>query len=275
MGENVALGSLALLLAGLALLISGIGFYRTVYFVSLGYAFSIVAMALVAPILTRHTLTWAAAAQNALLILWGLRLGIYLLRRESSASYRKELLDVQQRGAGIGALKKILIWLGVSLLYVAMFSPSLFHLTGAAFLPAPFASLLQALGLLTMAGGLLLEALADRQKSRFKAQSPGQFCNVGLYRLSRCPNYLGEILFWAGNWVAGLAFYASLPMAILSLIGLVCIVLIMLGSTKRLERMQGERYGQRPEYQSYVTSVPILVPFVPVYSLQGIRVYLE
>ena len=267
--------SVGIVLLGLTLLISAIGFYRVVYFVSLGYAFSIVAMAMTAPILLRDHLTWAAVAQNVLLILWGLRLGLYLLRRESSASYRTELTDVQRRGAGLTAPRKVLIWLGVSLLYVAMFSPSLFHLAGISILPARLAGVIQVVGLLIMISSLTLETLADRQKSRFKTQSPGQFCNVGLYRLSRCPNYLGEIVFWVGNWVAGLVFYASLPMAILSLIGLACIILIMMGSTKRLERMQGERYGHRPDYQSYVASVPILFPFVPVYSLQRIRVYLE
>ena len=262
------------LLLGLALLISALGFVRVVYFVSIGYAFAIVAMAIVTPILLRQNLTWTATAQNLLLIVWGLRLGIYLVRRESATSYRGELASVQQRGAGITLPQKFVIWIGVSLLYVAMFSPSLFHLVGGT-AATPAAFVFQAVGLLIMIGGLALEATADRQKSRFKTQFPGQFCKVGVYRLVRCPNYLGEILFWLGNWVVGLAFYATLAMAIVTFIALVCIVLIMMGSTKRLERAQGERYGSQPAYQAYVSSVPILIPFVPVYSLQGVRVYLE
>jgi hypothetical protein len=39
-----------LLLLSLALVISSIGFYRVVYFISIGYALSIMAMALVAPL---------------------------------------------------------------------------------------------------------------------------------------------------------------------------------------------------------------------------------
>jgi steroid 5-alpha reductase family enzyme len=202
-------------------------------------------------------------------------LGIYLLQRESTASYRNELVGVHERGAGITLPKKFLIWIGVSLLYVAMFSPSLFHLAGGSITSVPAALLPQALGLLIMIGGLALEAAADRQKSRFKTAHPGQFCNIGVYRLVRCPNYLGEILFWVGNWVVGLAFYTSLAMVIVSLIGLICIVLIMMGSTKRLERAQGERYGSQPAYQADTRNVPILIPFIPLYSLQGIRVYLE
>ena len=75
--------------------------------------------------------------------------------------------------------------------------------------------------------------------------------------------------------MVGLLFYTSLLGWIASSIGLVCIVLIMMGSTKRLERSQGERYGDLPEYQEYVRSVPVLFPLVPIYTLENVRVFLE
>jgi protein-S-isoprenylcysteine O-methyltransferase Ste14 len=84
----------------------------------------------------------------------------------------------------------------------------------------------------------------------------------------------GRFSFWVGNWVTGLVFYTSIPRWVASLAGLVCIVLIMLGSTKRLEAQQDERYGDRLEYQTYVQTVPILIPFIPVYSFRTMRVYL-
>ena len=40
-----------LILTVLALIISSIGFYRMVYFISIGYAFSIVAMAVMTPVI--------------------------------------------------------------------------------------------------------------------------------------------------------------------------------------------------------------------------------
>ena len=49
----------------------------------------------------------------------------------------------------------------------------------------------QIAGLLFMGSGLVIEALSDKQKSDFKAQFPKQYCNVGLYRWVRCPNYFG------------------------------------------------------------------------------------
>jgi hypothetical protein len=53
------------------------------------------------------------------------------------------------------------------------------------------------------------------------------------------------------------------------------IVLIMMGSTKRLERSQDQRYGHLPEYQQFVHTVPVLFPFVPVYTLKNVPVFLE
>jgi steroid 5-alpha reductase family enzyme len=138
--------------------------------------------------------------------------------------------------------------------------------------PAPF---LLAFSLLIMAGGIGLEALADQQKSACKQEHPDRFCDTGIYRWVRCPNYLGEIIFWSGNFIAGIGAYTHWLRWLISLIALACIILIMVGSTKRLERKQDERYGKLPAYQRYRTSVPVLFPFVPIYTLKNVRVYLE
>jgi len=117
--------------------------------------------------------------------------------------------------------------------------------------------------------------VAAAQKTSFKTQNPRQYCDVGLYRRVRCPNYFGEIMVWIGNWVLGFVFYTSALQWIASFVGLVCIVLIMMGSTKRLEQVQDDRYGAQPAYQEYTRTVPVLFPFVPVYSLKRVRVFLE
>jgi steroid 5-alpha reductase family enzyme len=162
----------------------------------------------------------------------------------------------------------------VSLLYVAMFSPALFGAAAARRL-AGLPLVIQVAGLLLMALGLALEAVADAQKNAAKTNCPSCFTNVGLYRWVRCPNYLGEITFWSGSLIAGAVYLASALQVALALVGWVCIVLIMMGSTKRLERTQAARYGEQPAYQEYVRTVPVLFPWVPVYTLQNVRVYLE
>ena len=59
-----------------------------------------------------------------------------------------------------------------------------------------------------------------------------------------------------------------------SAIGLVSIQLIMVGSTRRLELKQDARYGDREDYRTYVHTVPVLFPFVHVFSLKNAKLYL-
>ncbi len=170
--------------------------------------------------------------------------------------------------------KRIPIWLSVSLLYVATISPAVFAAAG----PTPESGVKGAarvLGAFVITAGLVIEAMADHQKSAAKQREPQRFVATGLYGWVRCPNYLGEILVWSGSLVMGSAFLTSALRALIALVGLICLVLIMMGSTKRLERTQVERYGHLPEYRSYSQNVPVLFPWLPIYTLQGVRVYLE
>lgn len=274
-GQIASIPAAALPLFILTLIITLIGFYRRVYFISIGYGFSIAAMSLAALFIFRDHLMLLLLIQAGLLIAYGVRLAGFLLNREfAQATFKKQAQDIHDQNKA-GRIRDIFIWLGVSVLYVVMFSPTLFMLaTQPADLPS-WSPIAQVIGLIIMAGGLLMEALADRQKSAFKAANPKSFCNVGLYQFVRCPNYLGEIMFWLGQWIASLPAYSSALRVVVSLAGLICIILIMMGSTKRLEASQGSRYGKLPEYQQYITRVPVLFPLVPIYSLKNVRVYLE
>ncbi len=260
---------------GLALLISALGFLRVVWFVSLGYAGSVSAIALLSAWLFRDALTPWSALHGLLLLIYGLRLGSYLVRRELLPAYAPAREDAKQRGAGVELAIKPVIWLSVALLYVLMTAPFLLVLVEARATPPSGLVPTQLVGLLIAALGLGLEALADHQKSSYKADNPKRWCDVGLYRFVRCPNYLGEMVFWVGSFVAGLSALDHWLHWLAALVGLICIELIMMGSTKRLEAGQLERYGQHDDYQRYISSVPVLFPFVPVYTLKNVRVYLE
>lgn len=265
---------LILVLAVLAFIIASIGFRKTLWFISIGYAFSISAMVIVTVFVYRDQTTLISALQNVALLLWSLRLGVYLIRREAAATMPASVNDQVARAQALPLLVKFFIWISVSLLYVTMYAPALFMLTTPA-QPTGLGAMVAWLGILTLYGGLIIESIADQQKSTFKLQSPGKFCNIGLYRFVRCPNYLGEIMVWAGSWVIGASIYTGVLQWVISGIGLVCITLIMMGSTKRLEKGQSERYGHLAEYQQYVKTIPVLFPFIPVYTLENIRVYIE
>lgn len=260
---------LAVLLA-VGLVISAAGFRRVYWFVSIGYAGSIAAMALVTAARHHEALSLVSAAPGALMLAYGARLGVFLLRRERSPDYRKELAEVEARNVHMRWPVKVAIWLGVSVLYVTMFAPALFVILAA---PPTLAPSLGG-GVVVMVLGLALEAWADAQKAAFKRQQPRRFCDRGLYAWVRCPNYLGEMIFWVGAFVAGGIGYGSLVHGAIAAAGLLCIQLVMLGSARRLELKQDGRYGADPDYVRYTTTVPVLLPFLPLYSLKRLRVYL-
>lgn len=268
-------GALPFELAGfllVALAISAAGFKRVVYFVSTGYAFSVAAIAVLSLGLFRATATPLAVLHTLGILAYGLRLGWFLLQRERRPSYRPELVEIDKRGSRITLPMKFVIWLSVALLYVVMVTPAIYGLLSPA--QGALQLGLQSLGLVLMVAGLTLESVADRQKSRYKTDRPAHYCDVKLYRFVRCPNYLAEMVVWLGVFVAGLHAYDHWLRWGTAVVGFVCIQLIMVGSAGRLERIQNRRYGGSEDYQAYVARVPVLLPWVPVYSLQKWRIYL-
>lgn len=251
--------------------LSALGFKRAEYFVSLGYAASIASQAIVMPLLYRHTLRSWVLFQSALLLAYGLRLGTFLALRERSTSFRKEQAENAARSAKVHGPIKVVIWVSVSLLYVLMFLPALLTMsapvTGAALPSAP-------VGIALMVVGLGIEACADWQKSRFKKKSSSHFCDVGLYRIVRFPNYFGEMVFWFGVWISAISAYQSLLAWVLGSLGFVSIELIMLGSSRRLELKQADRYSADATYQAYAKKTPVLFPLLPLYSLRNLKVFL-
>ena len=253
----------------LCLICSALGFKRVEYFVSLGYAASVAAQAIAFPFLYRNTIKGLALLQSGLLLAYGLRLGIFLTLRERVPSFQKQQAENTARGIKVDGPMKVAIWVGVSFLYVLLCLPALLTMSaqagGMALVSAP-------VGILLMSAGLGLEACADWQKSRSKRRNPSRFCDVGLYRVVRFPNYFGEMVFWLGVWVSAMATYRTLPAWALGSLGFLFIVLVMVGAGRRLELKQDKIYGSDAAYEAYSRRVPILFPFLPIYSLRSPKV---
>ena len=123
-------------------------------------------------------------------------------------------------------------------------------------------------GLSIAAIGVALEAMADLQKSAAKRRNSRRFVDTGLYSFVRCPNDLGELLIWVGMLLTGTTALKGAWQWVLALLGFAMIVWIMFSGARRLELRQDKNYGADPEYQKYVRTVPILIPFVPLYSVK-------
>ena len=116
-----------------------------------------------------------------------------------------------------------------------------------------------------MAGGVMMETVADMQKKMAKMVRPGRYVDTGLYRLVRCPNYLGELIIWTGSFVVCFGACCTLWQWVIASVGYVGIVYVMFSGARRLEMRQTQVYGDNPGFQAYVGKTPLLLP---IYSLE-------
>lgn len=252
-----------LILFLVALIISAIGFKKFVWFISLGYGFAIAGIGVALLILFRGSLTPVTVILSILLILYGCRLGGYLMIREKrSASYQNTMKHEIKDGSDMNLFLKIVVWVSCALLYVCEASPVLFRLENQAGTDGA-----AIVGTIIMILGIVLESASDLTKNKFKKEHPKHFCDVGLFRIVRCPNYFGEVLIWTGVFVSGVTALQGVWQWVAAIGGWVCIVYIMFGGARRLEIRQNKNYGSDPEYQKYVKSTPILIPLIPLYSV--------
>jgi len=251
-----------LILFIVALLFNAVGWKYFIYFFSIGYGFSIAALGVAIPLLFPGSLTLVTMLMCLVLILYGCRLGGYLLLREKkSASYRKILFDpVVKEKKPVKVM--IILWVSCALLFACQVSPIASRLANNAVDNA-----WTWIALILMALGFALEAIADAQKSAAKKKDPHRFVDTGVYKLVRCPNYLGEVILWTGVFLNCIGGGFNLWQWLFALLGYIGIIYVMFSGARRLELRQTKTYGDDPAFQSYATTTPILLPFIPLYSV--------
>jgi steroid 5-alpha reductase family enzyme len=120
--------------------------------------------------------------------------------------------------------------------------------------------LLDAAALALTGGAIWLEARADQELRAFRRnpdRTPEDILETGVWAWSRHPNYLGEMGFWWGLWLFGVAAAPSAWWWTLS--GPVAMTLMFrFASIPMIENRMAER---RPGWPDHVRRVPI-VPFL-------------
>ena len=251
------------LLFAICMIVSSIGFKNYVWFISLGYGFSIAAEGLAMLALYNQSLTPGTIICCVLFFLYGCRLSGYLAYRElKNSSYKKNMVGEIKDGKTVPFGVKIAIWTSCAVLYVTQISGVFYRLANAA---ADNAFVF--IGAAVMIFGVTLETAADIQKNNAKKVNPKRFVDTGLYRIVRCPNYLGEMIFWTGVLLSGIGAVSGWQWIVVA-VGYIGIIFVMFSGARRLEIRQDKNYGNDPEYQKYVKTVPILVPFIPLYSVK-------
>lgn len=252
-----------LVLVIVSTLICSIGFYRFVWFLSIGYGLAVsgigIAMLIISIIKGQFDLLFAI--ECLLFIIYGFRLGGFLLIRElKNAKYREKMAEAGGN-VQVPVFVAILVWLYCGFSYVVQSSGPVYRLLNSSISDSKIALII---GIIISAVGIYIEALADKQKSAEKLTNPNMPAMQGLYKMCRCPNYFGEILFWTGNIISGIGIYQG-GQTIMAIIGYCLIVGIMLSGAKRVETRHIKHYGDIPEYNKYADSTPLIIPLLPIY----------
>lgn len=251
----------------IALAISSIGFKKYVWFISIGYGFSVTGIGIGLLIAEHENLTIGTILFCALFILYGCRLGGYLAYREiRSGTYNSKMKTEIKDGKGMSLFAKSMIWISAALLYACETSPVTFRLVNE-----KGTDVVLIVGLVISFLGVSLETIADIQKNNAKKKNPKRFVDTGLYKMVRCPNYFGEMLFWTGVFVSGTTILSGVLQWTVALLGYLGIIYVMFGGARRLEIRQNKYYGDDPEYQKYVKTTPIMIPLIPLYSVEKFK----
>lgn len=189
---------------------------------------------------------------------WGLRLGLYIGRRNlghgQDPRYTR-LLASRQGGSlvvflvrqvyGLQGLLIVLVSLPVQL---AMYESAPLGVVGA-------------VGIAIWLVGFTFEAVGDWQLSRFKADpaNEGRIMDRGLWAWTRHPNYFGDSCVWVGLWVLALGHWAGLLTVIAPFV--MTKLLVSYSGKKLLEK--GMRRKRGAAYEDYIARTSGFFPMPP------------
>ena len=254
-----------------------LAFLNPVYVFSVGYGLSVAAQAAGIAAMLHASGVWVPAALHAHLagaVFYGVRLGAFLYHRSVTWTEWNARAKNAPEAKAQSPAQKLGVIAACSLLYAMMCSPMLWHAQVANVVPGVWLPVTHA-GLALQWSGALLEAVADHQKSAHKkvlattrgdastavpARNP--WCDVGTYKTCRHPNYLGELMFWFGTFIAGVPAMATrgawsfAPAAL----GLAFIAKLMTSQCAKQDEKQRARYEGDENYAAWTRATGSLFP---------------
>lgn len=184
---------------------------------------------------------------------WAMRLGWFLFRRVHREGGDRRFDDIKASASRFlvaWTLQGLWVWLTTLAAQVLL-------------LDGPPVDAFVVFGAVIWAIGWGVEIVADRQKTRFRAdpEHRGRFITSGLWSWSRHPNYAGEIVLWVGVFVMGLGHWHGGGW-LTALSPLFVYLLLRHGSgVPLLEASADARWGDDPAYQAYRDRTPVLWPW--------------
>ncbi len=254
------------ILLAISFAVSAVGWIYFIYFFSVGYGLAISALSVASAVIFWDELTLPSVILCGVLFIYGLRLSMFLLLREKRSASYKKILYQPENTTKKPVFVMLMIWIACALLYVGQVSPVTFYLLNLGE-GLPVSAPWMWAGAIVATIGVAIEMVADAQKSAAKRVNAHRYVDTGLYRIVRCPNYFGEVLMWTGSFIICFGSCCTVGQWVIASLGYVGIVYVMFSGARRLELRQAETYGKDPEFQAYIRKTPLIIPFIPIYSV--------
>ena len=191
---------------------------------------------------------------SSLIIIWTLRLGSFLFFRIKKAGEDKRFREIKKSFSWFFmAFTFSGMWVSICALCALTGISNGIELTGITYI-----------GILLFVIGFTLEIIADTQKTNFRKlkDNKDKFITTGLWKYSRHPNYLGEIILWIG---VAIISYSSLEInQLFTLISPIFtyLLLVHVSGINLLEKSGEKKWGDLNEYKKYKKETPRLFWFI-------------
>jgi len=191
-----------------------------------------------------------------LIVVWALRLGLFLFVRVFQVGEDKRFHEVKK------SFLRFLVWFSMSALWVFLTTANALTLILNNYPLIDDSYFL--IGLMIWLIGFAFEVTADEQKKRFRnnPNNKGQFIRTGLWSISRHPNYFGEILIWVGMAIISFPVLSGWQYTTLVSPLFVTLLLTRVSGINLLEASSDKNWGDMESYQQYKQQTSVLVPFI-------------
>ncbi|CAK9226445.1 unnamed protein product [Sphagnum jensenii] len=205
-----------------------------------------------------HTWYFRQIVLTAFVVVWGMRLAIFLLLRILAWGKDQRFDDKRDnllKFAVFWLLQAVWVWtvtLPVTIVNASSHNPGV--------------RAVDIVGWILWLVGLVIEAIADQQKLNFKNSpgSRGKWCDAGVWKWSRHPNYFGEILLWWGVFIAATPVLKGGQWAVIVGPIFITLLLLFLSGIPMLEESADKKHGGNPAYLTYKKRTSPLIPLPPV-----------
>jgi len=119
-------------------------------------------------------------------------------------------------------------------------------------------------GLAIFLVGFIIEIIADNQKTKFRSNpaNKDKFINSGLWKFSRHPNYMGEILLWLGISIISLSSLEDFELVTLISPLFTYLLLVYVSGIRILEYNGDKKWGHLDSYKEYKKNTPRLIGYL-------------